>query len=257
MDDPGNEQSTSPSPSVAGMQAITISREYGSGGGEIAARLATRLGWQLVDHQIVANVAKALNETNEEAAKRDEQQVGSFVIRVIDGLQWIAPWSGGQPAYTAETDLRRHFEALCKVVGSVIEIGHVVIVGRGAQVLLKDRRDVLHVRIVAPIERRVAYLASRESLPADKAQARIKSKDGDRANYLKSVQRRSPDDPLLYDLVVNTAVLSLDQAVDLIAAALDAKAARLDVPDGDLGPGAGLGPYPAPPSELALQSGDR
>jgi cytidylate kinase len=58
------------------MRAVTISREYGSGGGEIAERLARRLGWQLVDREIVAQVARALGETEVEAARRDEHVAG-------------------------------------------------------------------------------------------------------------------------------------------------------------------------------------
>jgi cytidylate kinase len=236
---------------LARMQAVTISREYGSGGGEIAARLARRLGWQLVDHQIVAEVADTLGETVAEAAQRDEHAAG-FVAKVVDGLQWVAPWSGWQPAHTADEDQRRHFEALRRVVGSVVEIGHVVIVGRGAQAMLADRRDVLHVRIVAPLDRRVGYVAAREGLTAEAAQERIRRKDQDRAHYLQAVQHRRPDDPHLYDAVLNTAVLSLDQVVEIAIALLAAKSERLALPETELGPGAGLSPYPAPPEELQL-----
>ena len=62
-----NQQQNAPE-----MRAITISRQYGSGGGEVAARLARRLGWQLVDHEIVAQVAHRLGITEEEAQVRDE-----------------------------------------------------------------------------------------------------------------------------------------------------------------------------------------
>lgn len=240
-----------PSAQLARMRGVTISREYGSGGGEIAARLARRLGWQLVDHQLVARVAELLGESVEEASARDEHAAG-FAARVIDGLQWVAPWSGGQPAHTAEEDERRHYEALCDVVNSAIAAGQVVIVGRGAQVMLADRRDVLHVRVVAPLERRIAYVASRERISAGAAQDRIKRKDHDRARYLQTVQHRRPDDPHLYDLVINTAVLTLDRAVELVLSALAAKSERLDVPESALGPGEGLGPYPAAPQELRL-----
>lgn len=249
------ETQIEPSP-YARMRAVTISREYGSGGGEIAARLARRLNWQLVDHQLVAQVARSLGETEQEAAQRDEHVAG-FVSRVLDGLQWVAPWSGGQPGYTADEDMWRHYEALCKVIHATLEAGQVVIVGRGAQALLSDRRDVLHVRIVAPLERRVAYVAGREGLSPDDAQNRIKRKENDRAIYLQSVEHQRPDDAHLYDLIVNTGVLSLDQTVELVLGALAAKSSRLDVPGDELGPGAGLGPYPAAPEELRLSRHER
>src|SRR6202035_3509537 len=57
---------------LAGMRAVTISREYGSGGGEIAARLAKRLAWQLIDHEVVVRVAEMLRVSEEEAEEHDE-----------------------------------------------------------------------------------------------------------------------------------------------------------------------------------------
>src|SRR3954451_23385689 len=100
------EQSSSVSDAgVERMCAITISREYGSGGGEIAARLASRLGWQLVDHQIVAEVARTLGETEEEAAQQDERSA-SFAIRLLESLQWVGPWSGAQPGLGEEESQR-------------------------------------------------------------------------------------------------------------------------------------------------------
>src|SRR5690349_103363 len=62
------------------MRAITISRQYGSGGGEIAAHLARYLGWQLIDHEIVAQVAHSLGITEEEADVHDERVEG-FIVR--------------------------------------------------------------------------------------------------------------------------------------------------------------------------------
>ncbi len=72
------------------MSAITISRQYGSGGGEIAARLAQRLDWQLIDHEIVAQVAHSLGITEEEAEVHDER-VQSLIERALNALTAAAP----------------------------------------------------------------------------------------------------------------------------------------------------------------------
>src|SRR4029077_6304735 len=108
--------------------------------------------------------------------------------------------------------------------------------GRGSQVLLGDRRDVLHARIVASLEQRVEYVASREGLDATQARARVDLKDRDRARYLQANYQCEPSDPHLYDLVVNTGVLGIDDAVDMLALALERKAQRLVLPEGALGP---------------------
>src|SRR6266567_1629628 len=189
---------------VSSMRAITISREYGSGGGEIATRTATRLGWKLIDHEVVVRVAQELGVT--EAGRR-----------VIEGA---------------------------------VAAGQVVIVGRGAQVLLAQRRDVLHVRIVAPLDKRIIYVMQREGLDQNAARARVQVKDRDRARYLQVEHNKDSGDPHLYDLVVNTSILDLDSVVDLLSLALESKARRLSTPTGELGPGAGQPRYPGQPGDF-------
>src|SRR5689334_5319238 len=74
----------------AQMRAVTISREYGSGGGEIARRLATKLGWRLVDHEIVAQVAHELDISVEEAESRDES-AQSTVSLILNSMRAVNP----------------------------------------------------------------------------------------------------------------------------------------------------------------------
>ena len=74
------------------MRAITISREYGSGGGEIAARLAKRLGWHLIDHAIVEGVASEMGTSTLEAEAHDEYTEG-IVSRILNSLQYLYPAS--------------------------------------------------------------------------------------------------------------------------------------------------------------------
>src|SRR5215471_8049369 len=72
------------------MRAITISREYGSGGGEIATRLARHLGWRLIDHEIVERVASEMGTSIEVAEARDEQCEG-FLERAMNNMQFLEP----------------------------------------------------------------------------------------------------------------------------------------------------------------------
>src|SRR5438876_4057975 len=75
---------------IARMRAVTISREYGSGGGEIATRLAQRLGWQLIDHEVVVEVARELGVSVTEAEARDERAEG-LASRILTSLQMVEP----------------------------------------------------------------------------------------------------------------------------------------------------------------------
>lgn len=231
------------------MSAITISRQYGSGGGEIAARLAQRLQWQLIDHEIVARVAHTLGITEEEASVHDERVEG-FVMRALNALQLAVPVVPIPPTTSPAQEERVYHEAVRQVVEMAVNTRHVVIVGRAGQAFLAHRRDVLHIRVVAPLKQRIIYVARREGLDEAAAQARIQLKDRDRIRYLQSQLHLAVNDPLLYDLVINTSILDLESAVDLVCMALERKARKLTVPTGELGPVAGLAPYPGQPADI-------
>jgi cytidylate kinase len=233
----------------SGMRAVTVSREYGSGGGEIAKRLALRLGWQLVDHEMVAAVARELGLSAAEAAEHDERAKG-FFDRLLFGMQSIETNVLVNPPLARETDGRAFHEALCRVVRAAVDAGPCVIVGRGAQRILANRRDVLHLRVVAPLDLRVRYVARRESVGDDAARARIAAKERDRARYMQVHYQCSPDDPHLYDLVINTGILSLDDAAELVMRALALKGTCLGVPESELGPERGLPRYPGQAGDL-------
>jgi cytidylate kinase len=234
------------------MKAITIARQYGSGGGEIAARLAQRLNWHLIDHEVVARVARALGIPEQQAEERDEYAKG-LLARIVSQFVTTVP-TGASPVVQVapedQPDENRYQETLRRVVESAADSGRAVIVGRASQVILAQRRDVLHVFIGAPLQARVSYVVLRENLDAARARERIQLKDRDRSRYVQTVYHRDGNDPMLYDLVINTGVLSLDGAVELIRLALQDKAQTLSLPAQELGPARGLVPYPGQPADF-------
>jgi cytidylate kinase len=234
------------------MKAITISRLYGSGGGEIGAHLAQRLNWHLIDHQIVARVARELGIPEQKAELQDEYAKG-FIARVLSQFVTTVP-AGASPvvqvAPDERTDQDMYQETLRRVVETAADSGRAVIIGRASQIYLANRRDVLHVFIEASLQKRIAYVALRENLNAAAARARVLLKDGDRSRYFRTVLHRDPDDPMLYDLVINTGVLSLELAVDLICLALENKTKALSLPEDELGPARGMAPYPGKPADI-------
>src|SRR5262245_52350003 len=98
------------------MRAVTISREYGSGGGEISARLAARLGWRLVDHELVVRVAQELNMSEAEARERDEFAEGLF-SRVLIGMRTITPPVPMALPVSLRSDSRAYQESLRRLTG--------------------------------------------------------------------------------------------------------------------------------------------
>ena len=238
-----SDVNASTEPASAQMRAITISREYGSGGGEIGRQLAQRLGWKLVDHEVAEQVARALNVSEAEADAHDER-ADSLIMRMLTNLsENLAPVSFPVQNIPDLISPEEYDEARRKVVEAAVASGNAIIIGRGAQVLLAGRRDVLHVRIIAPLEQRISYVMRREGLDHTKAQNRILTKDRDRARFLSSTHQRNPTDEHLYDIIVNTAVIELGDVVELLTLALEKKARKLNTPLEELGPGTGLQNY--------------
>ena len=250
------EKSNEANAGIEQMQAVTISREYGSGGGEIAARLARLLGWRLVDHEAVVQVAQKLGINVSDAEAWDEH-VESLGMRLLNGLSLIQPPMSAAMQMVAIPKGPLYHETMRKVVEAALTSGHVVIVGRGSQMLLKERRDILHVRVVAPLAQRITYVMQREALSHEDAQTRIHYKDSGRVRYLQTQYQQDPANSLLYDLVINTANLSLDGAVQLIHAALVDKASQLSLSTAKLGPGAGLSQYPSHSHDFGMSAGGK
>jgi cytidylate kinase len=231
------------------MRAITISREYGSGGGEIASRLAKRLGWRLIDHAIVERTALEMGTSTQEAEAHDEYTLGR-VSQVLNSMLYLYPASmvsAPPEAFLSDDDYRN---TVNRIVRAAAARGHVVIVGRASQVILAGLRDVLHVRVIAPFEKRVAYVMQREGLDQHTAEPRIHTKDHDRARHLEMEYHQKLEDARLYDLVLNTSLLDLESAVEVICFTLQQKAKGLATKTGDLGPARGVSRYPDQPGDF-------
>ena len=231
------------------MRAVTISREYGSGGGEIASRLARRLGWDLIDHAIVERTALEMGTSQEEAEAHDES-TGGIVSQLLNFMQNLYPAymvSAPPEVFLSAED---YWKTADKIVRVAAARGHVVIVGRASQMILADPQDILHVRIIAPFEKRVAYVMQREEVDHHTATSRIHTKDHERASYLEREYHRHPDEAHLYDLVLNTSLLDLESAVDIICLTLQQKAKGLGTKTSELGPAIGVSQYPGQPEDF-------
>ncbi len=231
------------------IRAVTVSREYGSGGSEIAARLAERLGWQVIDHELVARVARAMGTSQEEAAAHVEHTQG-VLARIVNSLQYVDPafMLYAPPARFPSDEAYRG--ALERIIRAAAARGQVVIVGRGSQILLAERRDVLRVRIIAPFEQRVAYVMQREGLDQRAAASRIRKFEHERTRYLEAEYHRRPEDAHLYDMVLNTSSLDPASAVNVICLALNHKARRLCAQAGEGGPAARQSRSPDQPRDF-------
>ena len=138
------------------MPIVTISRQYGSGGSEVAARVAGALGWSLLDNAIVDAVAEQLG-TSRAAVVAREERVPSLVERLASAMTLGTPeFVPVMEAATPGPLEDRIVEVTRRVVQSAAAAGPVVVVGRGAQSMLAERRDALHVFCYASSASRAA-----------------------------------------------------------------------------------------------------
>ena len=198
---------------------ITISRQYGAGGSEIARRVAVALGWRLVDNELVEEVAARAGVPAEQVAEREER-APSFVERLARTLAASTPElfsavPGGTFPKLQEADLVRITES---VVAEVAARGRVVLVGRAAPAVLAQERESIHVKVVAPKPYRIRAAAARLGADPQKAGAAVEESDATRARYHRQYYRRDWNDPVNYHLVLNTEALGLDGATDVIVA---------------------------------------
>ncbi|MDH7568625.1 MAG: cytidylate kinase-like family protein [Armatimonadota bacterium] len=195
---------TAPEPAADMMKAITISRELGAGGNEVAEAVASTLGWDVWDRQLVEEIASKANVRREVVESVDEKTRGQIEAWV----QELLGQTFGEQTY------RRH---LAEVVFTIARHGQAVIVGRGCNFIL---RKALNVRVIAPLPERVRRLAQREGISEAEAERRCQESDRKRREFVYNTFSREIADCYAYDLVLNTAQLPpADAAAAVVAAA--------------------------------------
>jgi cytidylate kinase len=107
------------------------------------------------------------------------------------------------------------------VMEELADAGATVIVGRAGQVILQRRPDVLHVKVFAPVEVRVERIAAQQNISLESAHAQVEASDRARSSFLRRFYHARWDDPALYDIVINTARLSPEQAACMVGHAVN------------------------------------
>jgi len=197
---------------------ITISRQYGAGGSEVARMVARELGWTVVDNEIVDRVARHAGLAPEVVAEQDERVPG-FVERLGRALaassQEFAVPELGVAIRPEEPSLVRLTEMVVKEIAAE---GKAVLVGRAAPAVLGRTADALHVKLVAPRVFRVKLAVEAERIDARTAEKRLDEIDQQRRRYHREHYGREWDDPTHFHMVLNTGLLGLDGAAEVILA---------------------------------------
>lgn len=184
---------------------ITISREKGSGGRIIAYEVAKQLGgqWQVFHKEIVEQIARETNLTKELIDEVDEKN-----IPMIDEI--VADFFGKR-----YLNLSSYYKHLLKTLSAIAHRGNAIIVGRGANFLIKN---ALKIRIICDPEQRLKWLMQYEKFSRDKALKMIEEFDKKRVEYTKNLFQKDPREEHHYDLIIKTSdYLDVKEASKLIA----------------------------------------
>ena len=202
------------------MTTITISRQSGSEGNIITKMLSQRLGCKFFDKEMMAQLAEliGLDATKIKDLKAEDHHVktfweeafSNFALPMVDPSIWVL---------TTEYQSREVMDlsqVITLINAAYLHSEDLIIVGRGSQIILGDKPDVLHVRIVAPLEVRIHRWTEREGISYEEAKKVVENRNRKHIDFIKTHFHEDINNPELYDLIINTGKLSLDKAVDLI-----------------------------------------
>jgi CMP/dCMP kinase len=222
------------------MSVITISRQFGSGGNEVASQVCEALGYRYFDKRLIAEAAEESGIAQAELVDYSEEnhQVRGFLDRLFSRPATVAQmrvWKEDPGGIRSVERVALSEEVAVGLVQKALQracrAGKMVVVGRAGQVVLRDCPQVLHVRIEAPLEERIQRVKeqikeTRKAYSAEidlrrQAQDLIEQRDTASADYLRAFYHVEWNDPMLYHLVLNLGKLSIPQAVEAIASLAD------------------------------------
>ena len=213
------------------MAVVTISRQFGSGGTEVARRVCEALGYRYLDKLLMGQVAAEVGLSGKELVEFSEEhtKVRNFLERLLlPGPHTTARFSvrsqdaaGAKTVSVVQLDDARSTTLVRGAIHKAYQQGNVVIVGRGGQATLQDMPGVLHVRIEAPMAARVLRIQGREGIVAEEARAMALRRDKAAEQYLKKLFTIHWDDSNLYHLIINTGKWELEAAAQMIVNAVE------------------------------------
>jgi hypothetical protein len=186
------------------IRIVTLEREYGSGGGEIAQLLATRLGWKLWDQLLTEEIARLANCPKGVVEVREERTDPLYYRLFKSFLR--GSYEGSLNAHKLKlVDSENILRITELVVQHAAKKGSSVIVGRGSQHFLRDRQDTLRVFLYAPREAKMRRLQARGK-SENEADQLVDSVDRERADFIQKYFGVEWPDRALYHTMINTAM---------------------------------------------------
>ncbi|BCL81143.1 cytidylate kinase-like family protein [Ktedonobacteria bacterium brp13] len=208
-----------------GSSVITISRQFGSGGSDIARLVAQWANVKYVDYEIITEVAKRLGVDMQRAEEQDEHTRG-MAEHIIEAMQSSNPFAlqyALSPTRARQQSKELLYLQLTQnVILETASIGDAIIVGRGSQFLLHNNPRTLHIHIFAPLPYRIENIMKERQLTHNAARQLIEQRDYEQNSYLRRYYGSDGNQPSLYHLLINTGLFTYENAADFICQALPA-----------------------------------
>ncbi len=186
------------------IKIITIEREYGSGGGEIAQRLATQLGWKLWDQLLTEEIAR-LAECPKAVVEVREERTDPLYYRLFKSFL-RGSYEGSLNAHKLKVvDSESILRLTERVVQNAAKTGNSIIVGRGAQHFLRNREDTMRVFLYAPREAKLQRLLARGKTE-NEAEQLVDTVDLERADFIQKYFGVEWPNRAVYHTMINTAI---------------------------------------------------
>lgn len=207
------------------MAVITISRQFGSGGTEIATRVSKELGYQYFEKRLMDRIAADMGLVEQEVIdfSEDKYEAKGILERLFKSKAtvkevgaWTQSTTGAWTKVSQKIGEQESVTFVNNLILAASKKGDVVIVGRGGQAVLKDTSGVLHVRLVAPLDTRIQRVQTREHLSEEEARKMVEKRDHATAHYLKRFHNVEVSDPTLYHLVLNSGKWDVETIVKII-----------------------------------------
>lgn len=191
---------------VKGGPIITISREPGSGGSEIARRLSRELSMDLIGGQIIQHVAESARMSRKVIESLDEKEVTLRDTLVNTLFRDRHLWPD------------EYLQHLTKVIATVGRYGNAILIGRGANFIL-PQQGTFRVRIVAPLEYRIKHVMEDRKIDRAQAEQYVVKKENDHKAFVRKYFNADVADPSHYDIIINTGTVTIGGGVEAIKAA--------------------------------------
>jgi cytidylate kinase len=201
------------------MSVITIARQFGAGGKTLGSRVAEKLGYVLIDEEIVEMIALEASVSPDwvDSIARETGNEG-FLTRMMTKL---GPFRKGYVEVAMEKnpgylDGNLYISLLHRIIPKIASQDNVVIIGRGSQYILADRPDTYHFLMNADLETRIAFMMKHYNLDRIQAQLIVEKQSKRRLLLYRYFSRTDYDQPNLYHMVFNMNKIGLDKAVQTV-----------------------------------------